>query len=521
MPARGLGWRNASEVAMFLACMNFGKRFASMPCPGFLTATCVNNMKFLPLLAALLVAGGDALAAGGKPNVLFIAIDDLRNWMGCYGDSQAKTPHMDRLAARGVRFDRAYCGAPLCNPTRVALLTGMRPAVTGVYMNNVLWSRAVPDAMTIPLHFKQNGYHVAGAGKITHGNTVRRSDWHDFGPVQDSHEGGEDTGNDTAARVPRKNDTVIGKFSWHVVPDANESALIDYRITSYVVERLRRKSDQPFFLACGIHRPHVPWNVPRKYFDLYPLDKVRQPKVNPGDLDDIPPTGCRLANPEIDDAVRRQPQGPERVIQAYLAATSFCDAQIGRLLDALDEGPNRDNTIIVLWGDHGWNHGEKRHWTKAVLWEESTRAPLLWVAPGVTRPGGVCTRTVDFLGIFPTLCELTGLPVPAQCKDPGLRSLLADPKSAWDRPALSTFQRGNHAVRDERWRYIRYADGSEELYDHDADPLEWTNLAGKAEFAEVKAGLAKWLPRENAPDKGRLRKGAARRDPATPRSSKP
>ena len=208
-----------------------------------------------------------------------------------------------------------------------------------------------------------------------------------------------------------------------------------------------------------------------------------------------------MAKAEIDRAVRARPQGPEHVIQAYLASISFCDAQIGRVLDALDKSPYRDNTIIVFWGDHGWNHGEKQHWAKAVLWEESTRAPLLWVAPGVTHPGTVCERTVDFLSVFPTLCDLTGLPVPSQCQDPSIRSLLADPKSAWDRPALSTMGFNNHAVRDERWRYIRYADGQEELYDHLVDSLEWTNIAANPENADIKARLAKWLPRENAPDK--------------------
>ncbi len=464
------------------------------------------------LTAALALAGAVvplAAAPSARPNVLFIAVDDLRNWLGCYGDTQAKTPHIDGLAARGVRFDRAYCGAPLCNPTRTSLITGMRPAVTGVYQNSVKWSIAVPKAMTIPLHFKQHGYYVSGAGKITHANSVRQSDWHDFGPVQDTEEGGEDVGDDPNGRTPRKEDNErYGKFAWHVVPDANEAALIDYRSTSYIVERLGQKRDQPFFLALGIHRPHVPWNVPKKYFDLYPLDQIKQPKINPHDLDDVGPIAQRMAQPEMDAEIRRLPQGPEHVIQAYLAATSFCDAQIGRVLAALDASPARDNTIIVFWGDHGWNHGEKQHWTKAVLWEESTRAPLLWVAPGVTRAGTVCSRTVDFLGMFPTLCDLTALPIPEQCKDPSFRALLAAPAAAWDRPAVSTMGFNNHSVRDERWRYTRYSDGFEELYDHQADPLEWTNVAASPGNAEIKARLARWLPVENAPDQAR--RGAAK-----------
>jgi len=460
----------------------------------------------LILTSLCLLSGslGAAEAKVNKPNVLFIVVDDLRNWQGCYGDAQAKTPNIDRLAARGVRFDRAYCGAPLCNPTRTSLITGIRPSVSGVYENNVRWFSALPGVMTIPLLFKQNGYYVSGAGKITHAGSLRATDWNDFGPVQDNKEGGEDVGNDPNGRKPGLADNQrYGNFAWHVVPNGNEAALIDYRTTSYIINRLAKPQDKPFFLALGIHRPHTPWNVPQKNLDLYPLDKIQQPKINAHDLDDVGPIAKIMARPSLDAEIRALPQGPEHVIQAYLASVSFCDAQIGRVLDSLDKSPYRDNTIIVFWGDHGWNHGEKQHWTKAVLWEEATRAPMLWVAPGVTKPGTVCERTVDFLSVFPTLCDLAGLPVPEQCKNPSFRSLLAEPKSAWDRPALTTMGLGNHAVRDERWRYIRYVDGAEELYDHSVDPLEWTNVAAKPENAATKARLAKWLPAQNAPSKGR------------------
>lgn len=462
----------------------------------------MNKLTFLTLTTSM--SAFSALSAANKPNIIFIAVDDLRNWESCYGDSQAKTPNIDRLAARGVRFDRAYCGAPLSNPTRASLITGIRPHESGVYENDIKWSTAMPDVMTIPLLFKQNGYYVSGAGKITHANSVRTTDWNDFGPVQDKSEGGEDVGNDPTGRKPQKEDNQrYGKFAWHVVPDTNESYLIDYRTTSYIIDRINQKQEKPFFLALGIHRPHVPWNVPQKYFDLYPIDKIQQPKINPNDLDDVGSIAKKMAHPEVDAELRALPKGPEHVIQAYLASISFCDAQIGRVLDALDKSPYRDNTIIVFWGDHGWNHGEKQHWTKAVLWEESTRAPLIWVAPGVSKPKGVCERTVDFLSIFPTLCDLAGLPVPAQCKSPSLLPLLANPKAAWDRPALSTMGFNNHAVRDERWRYIRYSNGDEELYDHSVDPLEWTNVVANPKNAAVKSRLAKWLPTINAPSKGR------------------
>jgi arylsulfatase A-like enzyme len=438
-------------------------------------------------------------AHAAKPNVLFIAVDDLRNWQGCYGDTQAKTPNIDRLAARGLRFDRAYCGAPLCNPTRASLITGIRPHESGIYENDVKWSAVLKDEVTIPQLFKQQGYYVSGAGKIVHATAIRTEDWNDFGPINDHIET-----LDLNIKSRRKNDQRFGKFAWHMVPNADEAALIDYRSTSYVIERIQKQpQDKPFFLALGIHRPHVPWNVPQKYFDLYPLEKIQQPKILANDLSDVGPVAKEMAPAEVDAEMRAIPQGPEQVIRAYLAATSFCDAQIGRALDALDQSPHKDNTIIVLWGDHGWNHGEKQHWTKHVLWEESTRAPLLCVAPGVTRPGSVCARTVDFLSLFPTLCDLAGFPIPAQCKSPSLKPLLADPKAPWDRPALTTMGFNNHALRDERWRYIRYHTGEEELYDHNTDPNEWKNVAALPENAAVKARLAKWLPTVNVPSKGR------------------
>jgi len=460
-------------------------------------------------MGALLLAAS-LWAAPKRPNILFIAIDDLRTWVGCYGEGQAITPNLDRLARQAMRFSRAYCAAPLCNPSRTALITGMRPSTTGVYWNTINWIRALPNVMTIPLWFKQHGYYVAGAGKITHARMVRYSDWDDFGPINDSYEG-EDRGNDITGGQRRREEIHVGRFHWHIVPNNHEKDLIDYRITSYVIAKLKRRYDRPFFLACGIHRPHVPWNVPKKYFDLYPLHRVHQPKINPHDLDDVSPVGRRMAHPEVDEAIRRVPHGPEKVIQAYLAATSFADAQIGRLLDALERSPYRDNTIIVLWSDHGWHHGEKQHWAKTVLWEEATRAPMMWMVPGLTRPGSVCDRPVDYTCIFPTLCDLAGLPIPKQCEGVSIRPLLANPKAEWNRPAVSTMGYMNHAVRDGRWRYIRYMDGSEELYDHQTDPLEWVNLAGRPEYASIKARLAKWLPKKNVFRRNPVRARQARR----------
>jgi arylsulfatase A-like enzyme len=243
----------------------------------------------------------------------------------------------------------------------------------------------------------------------------------------------------------------------------------------------------------------MPWNVPQKYFDMFPLDKIELPPHIPNDLDDIPGAGVKMARPQGDHAAILKSGRWKEAVQAYLAAIAYTDMNIGRLLDALDKSAYRDNTIIVFWGDHGWHLGEKDHWRKFALWEEATRAPLIWVAPGVTRPGSVCERTVDFLNIYPTLCELCGIAIPKQIEGVSLKPLLADPQAAWDRPALTTHGYQNHAIRTEKWRYIRYADGSEELYDHMKDPYEWANLARKPELEDVKRQLAQHLPKANKP----------------------
>ena len=280
------------------------------------------------------------------------------------------------------------------------------------------------------------------------------------------------------------------------LPDAEHS---DYANTSWAIAQLQRAHAQPLFLALGLRKPHPLFEVPRPYFDLHLLARIELPLVNDRDRDDLPRGGLRMAGTtEEHDEIVRAGKWSE-LVRAYLAATSFADAQLGRLLDALAASRYRDNTMIVLWSDHGWHLGEKQHWHKFTLWEESTRAPLLWVVPGLTRPGGVCARPVDFTHIYPTLCDLAGLPRPAHVEGLSIRPLLAEPAAACDTPAVMTYKFGNHAVRSERWRYIRYEDGGEELYDHDADPREWTNLAGEPRFAVVKAEHARWLPAVNRP----------------------
>jgi arylsulfatase A-like enzyme len=277
-----------------------------------------------------------------------------------------------------------------------------------------------------------------------------------------------------------------------------EQKMGDAQVADWVIEQLGRPQEQPFFLACGMFRPHLPWYVPQEYFDRFPLEQIKLPKTIEHDLDDIPSAGIQMAKPQGDHAKVLAHKQWHRAVQGYLASISFADAQIGRVIDALDQSELLDNTIVVLWTDHGWHLGEKQHWRKFALWEEATRTPLIIVAPGVT-PGSRCNRPVNLIDIYPTLIDLCDLPRRDELEGKSLRPLFIDPKTPWDRPSLTTHKRNNHALRSERFRYIRYADGSEELYDHTVDPLEWQNIAGNPAYADAKQMLTKWFPTRNAP----------------------
>jgi arylsulfatase A-like enzyme len=443
------------------------------------------RLRLAPLSVLLCVLfAGPAFAENKKLNVLFIAVDDLNHWVGhLWRNKQTKTPNIDKLAARGVTFSRAYCTAPACNPSRASLMCGLRPATSAVYHNpEDPWPR-VGKVVTLNEHFKKAGYFTAAAGKIYHGAFEPRKSWDDY----------------FVSKGAKKEQAVSGGVGGiRFAPlDCADSDLVDYRLTDEIVRQLKQKHDKPFFLALGLHKPHMPWNVPKKYYDLFPLDKIELPPHKKDDLVDVPKAGQRMARPEGDHAAVVQAKKWKDAIQGYLAAIAYTDMNIGRVLEALDKSAYKENTIIVFWGDHGWHLGEKEHWRKFALWEEATRAPLIWVVPGVTKAGGVCARTVDFQSIYPTLCDVCGLDVPKHVEGVSIRKLLADPKAAWDHAALTTHGYKNHAVRTEKYRYIRYSDGSEELYDEEKDPYEWTNLADKKEMAKVKEELAKFLPKVN------------------------
>lgn len=438
-----------------------------------------------------------------KPNVLFIAIDDLRDWTGyLHTHPQVRTPNLDRLAAKGIAFQRAYCAAPSCNPSRAALMTGLRPSTTGVYDNDDDWRKIIPEnVVLLQEHFQRHGYYTAGSGKIYHGSyDEKKRGWDDY---QVTDKALVSNAKKAIKRKPAQDDDEywdgVGGIKFMPLDCADEE-MEDYHVVQYAVEQLGRKHDKPFFLACGVRKPHMPWNVPRKYYDMYPLDKIVLPKVDPNDLDDVPPAGVAMARPKGDHAAILNADRWKNAVQGYLATITFCDAMIGRLLDAFEKSEYRNNTIVVLWSDHGWHLGEKQHWRKFALWEEANRVPLIWCVPGLTEPGKTCEKPVDHMHIYPTLCDLAGLPMPEHRLDgTSIRDLLANPTVPRETAALMTYRFNNHAVRTSNWRHIRYDNGDEELYDEKTDPLEWKNLAADPKMKKVKTELAKFMPETAAP----------------------
>ncbi len=438
-----------------------------------------------------------------RPNVLFIAVDDLNDWVGHLGGHpNARTPNIDRLAKRGVSFANAYCSAPLCNPSRVSLLTSIQPSRSGVYGNGEKFRNKLPDAVTLMQHLRFAGYVALGTGKIFHGRTAGdAASWDEYFVAA----------NDRAARFTRPDVSKDAWINWGPLP-VEDSALADAKSAEWTVRQLKRDYDKPFFLACGMTKPHMPWFVPQEYFDMHPLEAISLPDVPDADLDDVPPFGQRLAREVYDPSGQRnfaQPGGDHqnilkhhqwaKAVQGYLATISFADAQVGRILDALDASDHADNTMIVLWGDHGWHLGEKQHWRKHALWEVSTRTPLVICWPKMFGGGRQCRHPVSLIDLYPTIVELCGVAARDGIDGQSLVPLLQDPDREWNRPALTTYGSGNHSIRTARWRYIRYHDGGEELYDHRRDPKEWTNVAAQAKHQATIDALRKLLPKTNAP----------------------
>lgn len=473
-------------------------------------------------------SASDLGAVPSKPNILFIAIDDQNDWIGYLGGhAMAKTPNMDALAERGTAFLNAFCNAPLCNPSRTSLLFGLRPSTTGVY-GLLPWPREVPmlrDRVSLPQHFAAEGYRTLSAGKIFHGTGFQP-------PLGKAGKGKGKQGNATASpsSVPTLRDEfqVLGPqpglgtrppeklipatpmgdhplMDWGVwPPDNDDTKKGDYQVASWAVERLVELKDdpegKPFFLSAGFFLPHVPCYATQKWFDLYPDDDSVRPAILEDDRSDTPRFSWYLhwylPEPRL-KWVKESGQW-RNLVRSYLACTSFVDAQIGRILDALKENGLEDNTIVVLWGDHGWHLGEKGITGKNTLWDAGTRTPLIFAGPGVTAAQRT-TQPVELLDIYPSLIELTGVAHRDDLEGVSLLPQLRDVTQQRERVAVMTCNQGNHAVRSERWRYIRYADGSEELYDTEKDPKEWTNLAADPMMESVLVEHRKWLPKIDRP----------------------
>jgi len=456
-----------------------------------------DEMNRLLAAVAVLISGSFAVAAE-RPNVLFIAIDDLNDWIGCLGGHpQAKTPNIDRLAARGTLFTNAHCQSPLCNPSRTSVLTGLRPSTTGVYAL-APWFRTAKGfetTETLFQFFHRHGYTTLTTGKVFHDAYPPKLDRADGKEVEVwGHHGGWTARPKTKfVKTPDANPLV----DWGVYPDKDEDQ-DDWKIADWAIEQLRKPPTGPWFLAVGFRHPHVPCYASQKWFDLYPEDKLVLPPVKDDDRDDLPRFASYLhwSLPEPRLKWLQENEQWKPLVRAYLASISFVDAQVGRVLDALKATGLEKNTVVVLWSDHGWHLGEKGITGKNTLWERSTRVPLIVAGPGVTA-AQKCHRPAELLDLYPTLAELAGLPRKDGLEGHSLVAQLRNANAERKRPAITTHNQNNHAVRTEGWRYIRYADESEELYDLDRDPNEWTNLAKEPKHAGTIRELREWLPKLN------------------------
>ena len=433
-----------------------------------------------------------------RPNVLFLAIDDLNDWVGCLGGHpQAYTPRIDRLAARGVLFANAHCQAPLCNPSRTSLLFGLRPSTTGVYglLPGPREVAMLKDRVALAQHFAAQGYSTFCAGKVFHDGTVRPEN-----RLKEFQAWGTTAGMTLPPQKFVHTPDDMAAMDWGVFP-AHDEDQVDWKIADAAIARLKAlPPGQPFFVAAGFRLPHVPCYASQKWFDLFPEASLVLPPVKDDDRDDVPFFAWylhwKLPEPRLSWLRKANQWRP--LVRAYLASTAFVDSQVGRVLDALDATGQAGNTVVVLWGDNGWHIGEKGMVGKTTLWERSTHVPLILAGPGVTA-GGRCAEPAELLDLYPTLIALCCLPTVEGLEGHSLVPQLRDPAAVRPWPAITTHNQGNHTVRSRDWRYIRYADGSEELYDHRTDPNEWTNLAGRPASAPTIRQLAAFLPATNAP----------------------
>lgn len=446
-----------------------------------------------PICCLWLLFAVTLAAAPAKPNVLLIVIDDQNGYAGRTDVStQPVTPRMDRFAKSGMLFANAQCAAPVCNPSRTAFLSGLRPSTTGIYDNSqddLPKDHLLKNKTSLPAYFRDQGYHLAGAGKVFSSAiaaAVGKRIWAetiDLGRKEKKH----------APKPEGEGMNAIGKHAWGPLYKSREE-MEDWKLAGWAAEFLTKAHEQPFFLACGIVKPHTPWYVPQEYFDLFPPGSITVPELAADENAPVPASAREKIHKGEAELVQRR----KELLSAYFAASRYADDCVGRILQGLAQGPNRDNTIVVIFGDNGYEFGEKNNWSKGSLREGSAHVPLAIAGPGIALQQ-TCTHPVSLLDLYPTLVELAGLPAKADLDGVSLMPLLKNPTAAWDRPALTSAGFKNHALRTDRWRYIRYADGAEELYDHSNDPQERTNLADRPEAAKIKTELQRWLPKHDEP----------------------
>ena len=462
---------------------------------------------FVACLVVIGMGSRDAADAAQRPNVLFIAMDDLNDWIGVMGGHpQTITPNLDRLAKSSVLFNNAHCTAPACNPSRTAIFTGRSPHKSGVYSNRQGMRDVLPDAELLPKVFSRHGYHSAGSGKMLH-YFIDAPSWDEYFPAAKTENPFPRTLQppERPVSLPRGGPWQYTETDWGPLDATDEEAGGDYLVAQWVSQQLRKTHDKPFFLACGIYRPHEPWFVPKKYFEPFPLESIQLPPgYNADDLEDVPKPGQNYARNRYFKHILEQDQW-KQAIQGYLASIHYADAMLGIVLDALESSPHAENTIVVLWSDHGWHLGEKEHWQKYTAWRSCTRVPLMFrvpqTAPGLpsgTEPAQ-CDQPVNLLSLAPTLLELCGLPAEKVHDGPSLVPLLKNPNADWPHVSMTHLQRpGEYGVSGKRWRLIHYANGDEELYDTKTDPYEWNNLATNPAYDSQRKRLRAFAPTEFA-----------------------
>ena len=464
-----------------------------------------------------------------RPNVLFIAIDDLNDWEGALnGHPQAKTPHMDRLFRQGLLFTNAHCSQAVCTASRNSILSGIHPTTSGWYRSTksmrATYDKVMGDHVMLPQHFRDNGYRTLTAGKIFHQGASDYSNrtkdfWDDIAPKyrvpKRLKARGDGYGGTKFYPFPKNGPQMSRHFgedyrdgnslAWGALDreDMPGGKMYDELIADWAVQRLAEAHDKPFFLAVGFVRPHAPFTAPKEFFEQYDRDQIEVPHVPADEISDIPLMGKSIAHGRLKGGDHHAIVGLSddywrEMVRAYLACVSFVDAQVGKVIAALENSKHGKNTIVVLWSDHGQHLGEKRHWRKQTLWEEATRVPLFFKAPGTTQTATRSSQVVSLLDLYPTLLELCNLPRASRAEGKSLVPLLRDPSATREKPVLSSWYYGNHAVRSNDWRYIRYRDGTKELYDHRSDSGEHTNLASDPRFADIIKQHEKWIPRNPA-----------------------